>query len=254
MEDLIFFIKNIFNPYRFEFSLAFANSFYPEFSKKELDSIMYAKTESASNIFNKEENNQLIDSNTQKKYSIMDRIRGIFSGRKGLPDPNQEYTMDDWINAQKNPVSRFFNNIARSTASMVKKVLSKSEQTKNENINIPSTPSQNFEMAENAFNSSDRNIIVPVSKKIDNVEKSQNTGIAVETINFNSEELEEAKAELASEKNLENSTSTKKTPLVSDINFDSKGLEEAKSSIPKENNNKTISETPSKSSNEEIEI
>ena len=184
----------------------------------------------------------------------MDRIRGIFSGRKGLPDPNQEYTMDDWINAQKNPVSRFFNNIARSTASMVKKVLSKSEQSKNENINIPSTPSQNFEMAENAFNSSDRNIIVPVSKKIDNVEKSQNTGIAVETINFNSEELEEAKAELASEKNLESSTSTKKTPLVSDINFDSKGLEEAKSSIPKGNNNKTISETPSKSSNEEIEI
>ena len=171
MEDLIFFIKNIFNPYRLEYSLAYSNYVYPKFEKKELDFIMYAKNENVSNIFNKEEK-QLIDTETKTKFNLIDRIRGIFSGRKGLPDPNQEYTMDDWINAQKNPVSRLLNNIAHKTSTMVKNAFARRENEKSKNINIPSTPSQNFEIAQSSTNQQEnRTIIVPVEKNVQNVKK-----------------------------------------------------------------------------------
>lgn len=238
MKELIFFIKNIFNPFRFEFSLAFANYSYPEFSKKELDFIMYAKIEDSSNIFDKEET-QLIDPSDQKtKFGIVDRIKGLFSGRKGLPDPNQEYTMDDWINAQKNPVSRLFNNIVHKTASMVKNALDRRESNQNKNINIPSTPSQNFEMAQNNTQQEARNIIVPVEKTIPNTKKPfvplQNTELQVESIDLDSKGLEEAKAEIDTKETT--TISDKKSGIVvENIDLDSNGLKEAELAVSQEN-------------------
>lgn len=256
MKDLIFFIKNIFNPYRFEFSLAFANSFYPEFTKKELDFIMYAKIEKASNIFDNEDT-QLINTETKNKYTFMDRLRGIFSGRKGLPDPNKEYTMDDWINAQKNPVSRLLNNIAHKTASVVKSALNRREAEKNKNINIPSTPSQNFEMSQTTTARQDKvDIVIPVEKNVQNVKKPF-VPLKVETINIDDKGLEEAKAELIQKGESSSEITNNKKPKIAPVNidFDSKGLEEAELSVSNENkDSKSPVSNPTKTSNEEIEL
>lgn len=236
MEDLIFFIKNIFNPYKLEYSLAYSNYDYPKFEKKELDFIMYAKNENASNIFNKEEK-QLIDPETKAKFSLMDRIRGIFSGRKGLPDPNQEYTMDDWINAQKNPVSRLLNNIAHKTSTMVKNALARRENEKSKNINIPSTPSQNFEMSQNTSQQENRTIIVPVEKNVQNVKKPF-VPLKVENIDLDDKGLEEAKVDIIKDEDklVSHTTDKSKSDIsVENVNFDSKGLEEAKTVTAKDN-------------------
>ncbi len=256
MEDLIFFIKNIFNPHKFEFCLASVNSFYPDFTQKELNFIMYAKSENVKNIFNKEDN-QLITQEEKNKYTIMDRLRGFFSKTRRLPDPNssKEYTMDEWIDAQKNPVSRLFNNIARSTASAVKNMLSKKEISSKEITNQPTTPSQNFEMP--VKNSTDKttSVIIPPFNKTKTAETpfvplENNT---VETQNLTPEELETTNSE-SSLDGTSDSKPTKKSSMVASIKFDSKGLEKANSSLSQTKSSMEKNDTFDKSkSNDDIE-
>ncbi|MCI8276659.1 MAG: hypothetical protein HFJ46_01795 [Clostridia bacterium] len=224
---MIYFIsllKDLFNSYKFEHSLAF-ECYNSTFNKKELSFIMYAQ-----NLENEENNYENSDYITEiddsnKKTSLLDRFKALFNKQKALPDPNREYTMDDWINAQKNPISRMFSNIMEASTHAIQNILSKMQSKKIEKQNIPTTPSQNFEMS-NKSTAEDRGVINPIFPKPIAKQKPfvplKNTPV-VEEISIDDSELVEEKNTLESNSKAEKSEPTEPTNsglVVENINLE----------------------------------
>lgn len=148
MNNIIILINNLFCNYKQNkaYSLAFETAFNINLPSKELGFIMFAQNNDFETDISQENDDYIMEvDDSSQKTSIWDRIKGAFNKQKALPDPNKEYTMDDWIKAQKNPISRAFTNIMESATHFVQSAFAKSQTKKMEYINIPTTPSQNFE-------------------------------------------------------------------------------------------------------------